>query len=197
MTSEMKGEKQMRAIRTMVAAAIAITGAFMMRADTPATTEFGSVTTNTTIYTSAQADAKFREKASADTKTVAFAAKAGDSSMKTVTVTPVSGTAVTQDVVVAHQSLSGYVPTSRKVAGMALTGDVTLKTLTFGSKTYNGSSAATITAADLGAVTDISGKLDRTAISTALSGLDTTGMTTLDATISKLSALITALKGIQ
>ena len=116
--------------------------------------------------------------------------------MKTVTVTPVSGTAVTQDVVVAHQSLSGYVPTSRKVAGMALTGDVTLKTLTFGSKTYNGGTAAEITAADLGAVTDISGKLDKAAISTALSAIDTTGMTTLDATISKLAALITALKGI-
>ena len=33
--------------------------------------------------------------------------------------------------------------------------------LTFGSKTYDGSAAAKITAADLGAVTDVSGKLDK------------------------------------
>ena len=36
---------------------------------------------------------------------------------------------------------SNYVPTSRTVAGMQLTGNVTLKNLSFGSKSYNGSVA--------------------------------------------------------
>lgn len=44
-------------------------------------------------------------------------------------------------------ALSGYVPTSRKVAGMALTGDITLKSLSIvgaSTTTYNGSAAASV-----------------------------------------------------
>ena len=52
-----------------------------------------------------------------------------------------------------HQSLDGYVPTSRTVAGKALASNVTLGTLTAGSKSYNGSDNVTVTASDLGAAT--------------------------------------------
>lgn len=44
-------------------------------------------------------------------------------------------------------ALTGYVPTSRKVAGMALTGDITLKSLSIvgaSTTTYNGSVAASV-----------------------------------------------------
>ena len=44
-------------------------------------------------------------------------------------------------------ALSGYVPTSRKVAGMSLTGDITLKSLSIvgaSTTTYNGSATASV-----------------------------------------------------
>ena len=44
-------------------------------------------------------------------------------------------------------ALTGYVPTSRKVAGMSLTGDITLKSLSIvgaSTTTYNGSAAASV-----------------------------------------------------
>lgn len=49
--------------------------------------------------------------------------------------------------------LAAKVPTSTTVAGKALSGNVTLDSLTFGTKTYNGNGAKEVTAADLGAVT--------------------------------------------
>lgn len=54
--------------------------------------------------------------------------------------------------------------TDGKIAAVEATMPTALKNpnaLTFGSKTYDGSAAATITAADLGAVTDVSDKLDK------------------------------------
>lgn len=57
--------------------------------------------------------------------------------------------------------LSGKVGTGTTVAGKALSSNVTLDSLTFGTKTYNGSSAKEITAGDLGAVpttTTVNGK---------------------------------------
>lgn len=54
--------------------------------------------------------------------------------------------------------------TDGKIAAVEATMPTALKNpnaLTFGSKTYDGSATATITAADLGAVTDVSGKLDK------------------------------------
>lgn len=54
--------------------------------------------------------------------------------------------------------------TDGKIAAVEATMPTALKNpnaLTFGSKTYDGSAVATITAADLGAVTDVSDKLDK------------------------------------
>ena len=77
--------------------------------------------------------------------------------------------------ITSHQSLSDYVPTSRTVAGKALTGNVTLGTLTAGSKTYNGSANVTIAAADVGAPTSANFIAATNALQTAINGKQASG----------------------
>ena len=77
--------------------------------------------------------------------------------------------------ITSHQSLANYVPTSRTVAGKALTGNVTLGTLTAGSKTYNGSANVTIAAADVGAPTSANFIAATNALQTAINGKQASG----------------------
>ena len=61
------------------------------------------------------------------------------------TITPLTSFTESDPVWTAEKS--GYVPTSRKVAGMALTGDITLKNLSIvgsSTTTYNGSATASV-----------------------------------------------------
>ena len=61
------------------------------------------------------------------------------------TITPLTSFTESDPVWTAEKS--GYVPTSRKVAGMALTGDITLKNLSIvgsSTTTYNGSGTASV-----------------------------------------------------
>lgn len=83
--------------------------------------------------------------------------------------TPADITTAIEDLDVAEKGGAGkYIQSISQADGKISATEASMPTalknpnaLTFGSKTYDGSAAATITAADLGAVTDVSGKLDK------------------------------------
>lgn len=69
----------------------------------------------------------------------------GTITLGSATITPLTSFTESDPVWTAEKS--GYVPTSRKVAGMALTGDITLKSLSIvgsSTTTYNGSATASV-----------------------------------------------------
>ena len=102
-----------------------------------------------------------------------------------------------------HQSLAGYVPTSRKVAGKALSSDVTLGSLTFGTgttKAYNGSAAVNVKAGTNTALRISSNDVyvdTVLGLKTTLSSVDMTNVDTLNEVISVLTDVVTALKALE
>lgn len=141
----------MKAVKIMTAMAVAVAASLALRAGevavtvTPGTAALGGIAANANVVTGVTAKV---ELAALNVQ------NAGGTTTKTYDGSgPITITASDLGAITSHQSLANCVPTSRKVAGMALSSDVTLKSLTMGAKTYNGSAAVTLTAGDIDALT--------------------------------------------
>ncbi len=132
-----------------------------------------SITPKVNETTNAQLSNSLAKDTSAKTATVTIGGTAAtvytsdgvaltsDTSAGTVAATVGTSSATVYSKSKTDTLLSGKVGTGTTVAGKALSSNVTLDSLTFGSKAYNGNGAKTITAADISAVpttTKVNGK---------------------------------------
>ena len=179
----------MKTVKLTTALAVAIAASLVLNAGevavtvTPGTAALGGIAATANVVTGVTAKVELAALNVQD---------AGGTTTKTYDGSgPVTITAADLGALTSHQSLANYVPTSRKVAGMALSSDVTLKSLTMGAKTYNGSAAVTLSAGDIDALT--------AADFAVQGGLTTVNVNagTLNDVITQINKIITMLNALQ